>query len=341
MPDMNWIENCFGDPMKLAQQLIRPMLVAAPGHEFIVADFASIEARCVLWYGDETEALELFRSGADIYCELAKTIYERDITKADKTERQVGKQGILGLGFGMGPPKFRATCIIKAQVDVGKKMARKVVKAYRDKYSGVKNFWYSTERTAIEALQKGEPVENGRTTWLTRGRFLQCRLPSGRLLSYPDARIIIEPAWIFPCVDEDEKETTIMIVGRNKAKQRAMKRAADEDLKIIGPPIEKEKTVLTHMGLVKNQWVREATYGGKLVENIVQATARDLMAEAMLRAEDRKYYVVLTVHDEIVSEVPEGFGSVAEFEGIMAELPAWAEGCPVAAEGFKSKRYRK
>jgi DNA polymerase len=92
---------------------------------------------------------------------------------------------------------------------------------------------------------------------------------------------------------------------------------------------------------VKGQWVRESTFGGKLVENNDQGIARDLMAAAMLRVEAAGYPIVLSVHDELVSEIPEGFGSVSEYEDLMSEVPAWAEGIPVSAEGWRGKRYRK
>jgi DNA polymerase len=90
------------------------------------------------------------------------------------------------------------------------------------------------------------------------------------------------------------------------------------------------------------QWWRGDTYGGTLVENIVQATARDLMAEAMLRVEATgKYRVLMTVHDEVVAECDEGTGDLKEFERLVAEVPRWAEGCPVNAEGWIGQRYRK
>lgn len=252
---------------------------------------------------------------------------------------------VLGLGYGMGAPKFRLTCKTNANVEIDKKLARKAVKAYRGRFSKVPQFWYATERAAVQALQTNDTVDCGRVQWAMDGRFLQCRLPSGRKLSYCDPEIQVVPAWIYPAKDEEGKETSIMIItktaSRKAADLAAKKRATDEDLVITGAPIEREKMVLTHMAVVNQKWTRETTYGGKLVENIVQATARDIMAAGMLRLEDKGYPPILSVHDEVISEVPEGFGSVEEFEKIMCVLPKWAEGCPVAAEGWKGKRYRK
>jgi len=101
---------------------------------------------------------------------------------------------------------------------------------------------------------------------------------------------------------------------------------------------------ITFMGVnsMNRQFCRQQTYGGKLTENVVQALSRDLMAEAMLRAEASGLYKpILTVHDEIVVEVPTGKGSVSEFEALISEMPEWADGFPLEAEGWRGVRYRK
>lgn len=99
---------------------------------------------------------------------------------------------------------------------------------------------------------------------------------------------------------------------------------------------------LTYEGISENKkWSRIETYGPKLVENIVQGTARDLLAEAMLRVEKAGYRIVMHCHDEIIAEVPEGFGSVEDMSEVMAVQPEWADGLPLRADGYECAFYQK
>jgi DNA polymerase len=300
----DWLEFLYGDVMELLSHAARGAITADPGHELVVADFSAIEARVVLWLAGEERALDVFRRGECIYCDMATDIYKRPVNKKDHpTERQMGKQAILGLGFQMGAPKFVDT-VAKYGIMIELDFAKQVVDAYRKKYPGVKSMWWDQEAAAIQATKSpGRVIRCGKIQWRVKGRFLQCRLPSGRLLSYCDPVVI--------------SKTT---------------------------PWGAQADCLTFMSVhpKTKQWWRGDTYGGTLVENIVQATARDLMAEAMLRAEATGLYeCLLTVHDEIVAQVPAGQGSVKEFEALMCELPSWAEGCPINAEGWRGVRYRK
>ena len=103
------------------------------------------------------------------------------------------------------------------------------------------------------------------------------------------------------------------------------------------------KSAVTALGVnsVTKKWERFGLYGGLAFENIVQAIARDLLANGIRKAEEAGYPVIGHVHDEILTEVPKGFGDVGEFERLICELPAWAEGLPLTASGWRGKRYRK
>lgn len=101
------------------------------------------------------------------------------------------------------------------------------------------------------------------------------------------------------------------------------------------------KEQVEFLGTKEGKVIRETTYGGRAVENVCQAVCRDLLVEAMARLERAGYEVPLHVHDEVACEVPIGFGSIEEMRAIMVQVPTWAEGFPVGAEGFECTRYRK
>lgn len=308
--DRDAINAVYPSVMETLACALRGAIIPRRGCELYVADYAGIEVRVLWWAADDKVGLKLLATGADPYCSLATDIYKRDITKADKDERQLGKAGILGCGYGMGAPKFVNTAADMFGLTVTDEEAQNVVDTYRSKFWRVKKFWYETEDAACDAVRKpGLVVKNGYCSWRRvidkrRGTdFLFCTLPNGRRLSYP-----------FP------------------------------ELRERATPWGAVKWALTFMSVDvrTKQWKRQHTYGGSLVENIVQAISRDLMADALQACEAGGVYSpVLSVHDEVVAEAKSGQGSVHEFEQILTKVPAWAKGCPVGAEGWKGMRYRK
>lgn len=297
--DLDYFEMLYPDVMGAIASCIRGMLISGPGCDLIVADYASIEARVLVWLAGDLVTVEKFHKGVDLYVDMAQKIYNKE--KISKNERQLGKTAILACGYGMGAAKFYATC--KAWgITIEEDFAQAVINIYRERYRLVKQMWYDQERAAIRATQTGQQIACGKVSWKLHKQFLYCKLPSGRCLAYNEPKIqpVVTP-W-----GETKEQLTFMATNATT-----------------------------------KQWIRTSTYGGKLVENITQAVARDFMAEAMLRLEDAGYPVVLSVHDEILSEVPEGFGSIREFTDLMAHLPAWADNCPIMAEGWRGKRYKK
>lgn len=302
--------------MDVLSSVLRGALTSAPGHDLMAADYSAIEARGTFWIAGHEEGLNIFRKidagefpNQDIYTWQASNILGRLITKDDEEDRsKYGKVPVLACGYQGG---WKA--MLAFAPDMDKDMAKDIVKQYRSTNPLVVQFWRDVQRAAHEAVRRGrngDAVRCGRLRFKQVGRFLHCRLPNGRLLSYLDPRV---------------KMAELVI---NKG---------EEDEKVVVVPQLSFMGTDTHT----HQWTRCSTYGGKLTENIVQALCRDIMAEAMLRLRDTIYVPVLTVHDEILAEVPEGAGGLEEFKAIMAEQPEWADGFPIEAAGWRGKRFRK
>lgn len=310
--DLELIRMIYGNPLEVFASCLRAMIRASEGKVLIGGDFAGIELRVLFWIAKHEAGLQAIREGRDLYVEMAAAIFNIDPEKlladykagvpAAKRMRQVGKEVILGAGFQMGGERFLKACVDKA-IEMDKETAEIGIKAYRSEHPLVPQLWSNLQKAAHAAvLNPGKKYTINRTSWWVEKKFLFCQLPSGGRIAYYGPSI------------------------RMKMMKWGEKRAC-----------------LYHWGVDSKtkKWKEEGTYGGKLTENIVQATARDLMAGAMVRAEARGVEVILSVHDELLGEVKEGAISVAQFEELMAELPAWAEGLPVKVEGWSGKRYKK
>ncbi len=320
------------DILKLLSQSLRGAIIAPPGKLLFVADYASIEARVLLWCAQDEAGLTKFRNGVDLYCDMAGAIYNRTITKENAAERQLGKIAILGLGYQMGAPKFHATCAQQG-IDIAEELAVRTVAAYRDKYHRVKSLWYDQETAAGEAAmcKHGEVFECFPVKWWREDRFLYCQLPSGRKLAYPDAKVSVITTYECPTCNKRLTTTGRPVTPMcPKCNSQTMFRWT--------------KNTLTYMGVnaMTRKWMRQSVYGGLIVENLVQAISRDVMAEAMVRLEDTGIYQpILTVHDECIAEAHKDHGNVEDFTALVGQCPIWAKGCPIAAEGWAGTRYRK
>lgn len=194
--------------------------------------------------------------------------------------------------------------------------------------------WHALEAAAREAVESpGAIAEAARVRYISRFGYLWAQLPSGRCLCYGAPRLK-EQVWAEIKL-EDGSWSDAEVMDRDDAEKGERK----GEVRIQGNTSDKV-TGMTVNSKTK-QWSRTALYGGLLCENNTQGTARDVLVNGMFKAEAAGYPIILTVYDEIIAEIPRGFGDLKAFERLICELPAWADGLPVAAGGWRGKRYRK
>ena len=137
---------------------LRTAVMAPEGQQLYVVDLSNIEARMLAWLAKEADLLDAFAAGRDVYSEFASQIYGRPVTKADKLERYVGKTAILGLGYGMGPDKFRDTLKNGSpSVDVGESTAISIVAQYRAMYPNIPKLWNACKQALFTMRHTGNP----------------------------------------------------------------------------------------------------------------------------------------------------------------------------------------
>jgi DNA polymerase len=183
----------FGEPNDVLSSCLRAMLIAKPGHNLIDFDYASIEARILLWLADDQRALDIFRRKECIYKDMAATIYSVIPDKITKAQRKLGKVAVLGLGYGMGDEKFQMTCK-KFGIDIDLPFASRIVAAYREKYPRVKQLWRDMNTIALRAVREGVPGRVGHLHISMRDGNMIMLLPSGREIIYRKPFITLEPA---------------------------------------------------------------------------------------------------------------------------------------------------
>jgi DNA polymerase len=214
-----------------------------------------------------------------------------------------------------------------------------IVTAWRTGSPNIVKLWSTVQDAAIGAIETGQVHGVGHgVSYYTKHNTLFAQLPSGRCLAYPRPEVRYKKMCSIefnrPFGDFEKGEKTFMDYSK------AVKYTQAGVAVLSGSVVERPYLVYEGIG-DKHQWCTIHTYGGSLVENLVQAIARDCLAHAMLALSSEGYAIALHVHDEVVCEVPEGVSSLAEVCGIMGQPAPWAKGLPLGADGFEGFYYKK
>ncbi|BAQ16062.1 DNA polymerase [Methyloceanibacter caenitepidi] len=337
----------FDEPLNTVSQCLRGMLRAPKGKKLVAVDYRNIEGRMLAWLAGEQWKLDAFRAfdegtGPDLYKVAYGRSYNMPASEVTKPQRQIGKVMELALGYQGGVGAFQ-TMAVNYGVQLPEEEVIGIRDAWRLAHPNVKSFWYDLEEAAFMAVEHpGETAYVGeRIVFRVAGSWLFMRLPSKRFLAYAYPKIEWKEMPWYSDADTYWKDW-----GDDESARKFWGDAVadyDADRGMVLLKRKAKKQVVSYMGVnsYTRKWERCYLYGGLLAENATQAASRDILADAMPRLEAAGYPTILTVHDEIVAEVDEDFGSPDEMGAIMVDLPDWAEGAPITAEGWEGKRYRK
>jgi DNA polymerase bacteriophage-type len=311
------LEMLFGSMADTLSQLIRTAFIARSDSRFIPVDFSAIEARVIAWLAWCSWRLEVFKTHGKIYEASAEQMFKLPPGSVTKKSpyRQKGKIAELALGYQGGAGALKTMGALEMGIPEDELDDIKV--AWREANDEIVQLWYAVERCAKEAVRAKArstmPIAAGRAklVFSYESGFLFVTLPSGRRLAYVKPRIEGEDLY-----RESSKGVRYIVAQAGSLTYEG----------------QDQKT---------KQWTRLASYGGKLVENITQAIARDCLREAMLALDDSNIEQLFTVHDEVVTEVPHGMGELAEVEEIMGRPLAWAPDLPLRGDGFETEYYMK
>ena len=303
--DRESLSLLYGNVPGTLSELIRTAFIAGEGRTFAVADFSAIEARVLAWLANENWRMEVFREGRDIYCESASQMFHVRVVKHGENGhlRQKGKIAELALGYGGSA----GAMINMGALEQGltEEELQPIVTAWRNASPNVVKFWWDVDKAAKEAIK-------------SPGKIVR-----------------------LPCAGD----RTAITVKRSRELLN-IQIPSGRCLRYFHPEIGTNKfgsESITYDGMDAGKWGRIETYGPKLVENIVQATSRDCLRDAMLRVAERLPDIVMHVHDEMIVEVPkeEADGALRYMQECMGTEMPWAPGLLLRGDGYITDYYRK
>lgn len=301
--DLEEFEMNYANVTQVLSELIRTAFVASLGHTYHVCDFSAIEARVIAWIAGENWVLDVFRSGGDIYCSTASKMFKVTVEKHGQNSelRPKGKVAVLALGYGGGVAALEA--MGGSRMGLSEYEEKQIVRLWRESNPHIVRLWAIVEKAAITAIKTGKEVTIHRGIVVGyRWGMLTITLPSGRTICYPRATIGTE----------------------------------------YGDSWRGDHDIIEYEGLnqTTKKWEKIRTYGGKLTENIVQATARDILGMVILRAKAANLPIVFHIHDEIVVEAPET-RPLADVEALFSKPIEWCRDLPLNGAGYTTPYYLK
>jgi DNA polymerase len=296
------LEMLFGAPPFVLSQLIRTAFIPSEGSRFIVSDFSAIEARVIAWLADEEWVLDVFRGHGKIYEATAAQMFGVPIETIKKGHAN----------YALRAKGKVATLACGYQGGPNALIAMGALKGgiAEDELPGLVRQWRDANPNIVSLWYEAEraavaAVSQKTTVKLKHG--VQYRYSGGVLFAdLPSGRSL---AYWNPRLEPGN--------------------------------FGKEVIAFDGMDQMKKLWCKQTTYGGKLVENLVQAIARDCLAESMQVLDVAGYKIAIHVHDEVVLDVPNGFGSVEKVAKLMGAELWWAPGLPLTSDGYECEFYRK
>lgn len=301
------LQFVYGGIPDTLSQLIRTSFVASQGNKLVDADFSAIEARVISWLAGEQWRLEVFRTHGKIYEASASQMFGVPIEKIKKGNpeyalRQKGKVAELALGYQGGTPALIKMGALK--MGIPEEDLPDIVSRWRDANRRIRDLWKAVENAAVQVVSVGGSVGVG--------------------------RVIISRE--FDMTADTDCMTILLPSGRK--------------LYYINPKLGVNrwgKPSISYMGMGQStkRWGEVETYGGKLVENIVQAIARDCLAFTIARLESAGFPVVFHIHDEVVIDISAERADLDAVVQIMRAPIPWAADLPLNADGWTGLFFRK
>lgn len=296
------VKALYGGVAKPLSELVRTAIIPEEGHKILVADFSAIEARVIAWLAGEQWRLDTFREGGDIYCASAAQMFHVPVVKHGENGHLRQKGKVAELALGYGGGVNALKAFGADKMGMTEEEMQETVDLWRESSPKICQLWQTMEKAACRCVLSKAPTKDS----LAGIRF---DYENGVLwMTLPSGRRLAY--W-----------------GAQYTESR----------------FHPGRRVLSYMGVDQQtkKWNRIETWGGKLVENLVQATARDCLRESMFSLDAEGYDIRAHVHDEVIVTEPIGGRSVEQMAEVMGRTIDWAPGLPLRADGYEGSYYFK